>query len=297
MLNIKRIIHFHVISKAGGFTQAAQMLNTSQSNLTYSIAKLEQEINIKLINRTTRSFSLTEFGTIFAQRCERIVDEFDKLRELVDSYQAQGELNHAFIGVIPPIGRMEFFKHFMVRNQITKNINYSFVEGHSQVLIEKVKDSTLLATFGTPSQNDFDNSLLEHKLVWEDHMVAVLSRQHTLASHSEICLSALEHENLILPQKDTGAYSIISAAFLLKGIKPRHYKECSQIDIVMDMIESDSSIALFSSSIVNLFKHDHIVSIPLNQKINKSIYLSYLCRNKHNKLLTPVFDMVGLFMD
>lgn len=292
MLNIKNIIHFQVLSKVESFTKTAQMLNVSQSNLTHSITKLEQEINIKLINRTTRTFALTEFGSIFAQRCERIVDEYDQLMALVENYQAQGELNHAFIGVIPPVGRMEFFKHFMSLNQTLKHINYSFVEGSSQALIEKVKDSTLLAAFGTPSQSEFDNSLLEHQLVLADHVVAVLSSQHPLASRAEICLSALEHENVILPQRDTGAYSIISAAFSQEGIKPRHYKECSQIDIVMDMVESNAGIALFSSAIVNLYKRDHIVTIPLKQNINKSIYLSFLRRNRKNKLLTPVIDMV-----
>lgn len=292
MANIKNIIHFQILSKVGSFTKTAQMLNVSQSNLTHSITKLEQDINIKLINRTTRSFSLTEFGAIFAQRCERVVDEFDQLMALVDGYKEQEELNHAFIGVIPPVGRMEFFKHFLALNQTTKHINYSFVDGSSQALIEKVKDSTLLAAFGTPSQSEFDNSLLEHQLVLEDHVVAVLSPQHPLASRAAIALSELEHQPVILPQRDTGAYSIISTAFSLAGIKPRHYKECSQIDIVMDMVENNAGIALFSSAIVNLYKRDHIVTIPLKQKINKSIYLSFLRRNRKNRLLTPVIEMV-----
>ncbi|MBG6244559.1 LysR family transcriptional regulator [Candidatus Symbiopectobacterium sp. 'North America'] len=271
MLNIKNIIHFQIFSKVGSFTKTAIMLNISQSNLTHSITRLEQEINIKLINRTTRTFSLTEFGAVFAQRCERIVDEFDQLMALVDAHQGKGTLDHAFIGVIPPVGRMDFFKNFLALNQTAKNINYSFVDGSSHALIEKVKNTTLLAAFGTPSQEELDDGLLEHQLVLEDQIVAVLPSQHALALKSEIGLSDLAHENVILPQKDTGAYSIISTAFSLAGIKPRQYKECSQIDIVMDMVENNAGIALFSSSIVDLYKGEHVVTIPLKQKINKSI--------------------------
>lgn len=292
MLNIKDIVNFQLISKVGNFTKTAQMLNVSQSNLTHSIAKLEQDINIKLINRTTRSFALTEFGSIFAQRCDRIVDEFDQLTALVDSYQTRYDLNHVFIGVIPPVGRMDFFKHFLVEGQTANPINYSFVDGSSQALIEKVKDSTLIAVFGTPPQSELDSNVLQHLLVLEDHLMLVLSSQHALASCSEICLTELEHENVIFPQKDTGAYSIISAAFAQAGIKPQNYKECSQIDIVMDMVESNMGIALFSSSVVNLYKRKHISVIPLKQKINKSIYLSFLRRNSKNKLLTQLFDMI-----
>ncbi len=76
--------------KIGSYTKTANMLNTSQSNLTHDITKLEQDINIKLINRTTRSFALTEFGALFSQRCESIVDEVDQLMALVSSYKKEG---------------------------------------------------------------------------------------------------------------------------------------------------------------------------------------------------------------
>ncbi|KAB0304758.1 LysR family transcriptional regulator [Vibrio fortis] len=66
------MVIFHALIKHGGFTSAAKSLNVSVSHISKQIASLEDNIGIKLVQRTTRSLTLTEAGEVFYQHCEQL---------------------------------------------------------------------------------------------------------------------------------------------------------------------------------------------------------------------------------
>ncbi|MEF1282049.1 LysR family transcriptional regulator, partial [Vibrio fortis] len=66
------MVIFHALIKHGGFTSAAKSLNVSVSHISKQIALLEDNIGIKLVQRTTRSLTLTEAGEVFYQHCEQL---------------------------------------------------------------------------------------------------------------------------------------------------------------------------------------------------------------------------------
>ena len=62
-----QMVIFHALIKHGGFTSAAKSLNVSVSHISKQVALLEDNIGIKLVQRTTRSLTLTEAGEVFYQ--------------------------------------------------------------------------------------------------------------------------------------------------------------------------------------------------------------------------------------
>lgn len=66
---------FVAVAQSGSFTAAAALLNTTTTNVSKAITALEARLQTRLINRTTRRLALTEAGTRYLQRCERILDE------------------------------------------------------------------------------------------------------------------------------------------------------------------------------------------------------------------------------
>ena len=59
------------------FVRASESLGMSKSAVSKSVARLEQRLNVKLLNRTTRQISLTEAGKVFYQRCRQILEEIE----------------------------------------------------------------------------------------------------------------------------------------------------------------------------------------------------------------------------
>lgn len=77
---------FVVVAQAGTFSAAARKLAVTPSSIARRIAALEEEIGVRLLNRTTRSMELTEAGRNYYVRAAQIVRDFDELNsEIVEA--------------------------------------------------------------------------------------------------------------------------------------------------------------------------------------------------------------------
>lgn len=65
MERLKGMSVFVKVVDLGSFTAAARQLHLSVSSVSQTIAKLEDELQVKLLNRSTRSIGLTEAGRIY----------------------------------------------------------------------------------------------------------------------------------------------------------------------------------------------------------------------------------------
>lgn len=64
---------FVEIIKAGNLSAAARALNSSPAAMSRALSSLESRLGVRLVTRTSRSFELTEEGSLFYERCQRIV--------------------------------------------------------------------------------------------------------------------------------------------------------------------------------------------------------------------------------
>lgn len=60
---------FHTVVVSGGFAQAAKTLNLDPSTVSKTVSRIEEELGVRLINRSTRAFSVTEEGQILSDAC------------------------------------------------------------------------------------------------------------------------------------------------------------------------------------------------------------------------------------
>jgi DNA-binding transcriptional LysR family regulator len=89
MIDLDDLISFVEVVESGGFNRAAKRLGISKSIVSRRIARLEVELGIRLLSRTTRGISPTEAGLEFKARSERILAELEEAREAV-AQQAGG---------------------------------------------------------------------------------------------------------------------------------------------------------------------------------------------------------------
>ncbi|WLI76773.1 HTH-type transcriptional activator AaeR [Kosakonia sp. H02] len=81
MERLKRMSVFARVVELGSFTAAARQLQMSVSSISQTVAKLENELQVKLLNRSTRSLGLTEAGKIYYQGCRRMLHEVQDVHE------------------------------------------------------------------------------------------------------------------------------------------------------------------------------------------------------------------------
>jgi DNA-binding transcriptional LysR family regulator len=81
MDHISRVGVFIAVVKAQSFAGAARELGITSSAVSKQIQNLEHDMQVKLLNRTTRSVSVTEEGAIYYERAARALDDLQEARE------------------------------------------------------------------------------------------------------------------------------------------------------------------------------------------------------------------------
>lgn len=81
MERLKRMSVFAKVVELGSYTAAARQLQMSVSSISQIVSKLEDELQVKLLNRSTRRIGLTEAGKIYFQGCRRMLREAQEVHE------------------------------------------------------------------------------------------------------------------------------------------------------------------------------------------------------------------------
>lgn len=85
MQDLNLMLIFAEVVEAGSFSGAARQLGVSRSAISKAVANLEKALGARLLNRSTRHLSLTEVGAAFSEHCQRIKQESESARQVVDS--------------------------------------------------------------------------------------------------------------------------------------------------------------------------------------------------------------------
>jgi DNA-binding transcriptional LysR family regulator len=78
MDSLSGILAFVRAAEMRSFVAAGERLGLSASAVGKGVARLEEKLGVRLLNRSTRRISLTEEGTLFFERCQRIVGEIEE---------------------------------------------------------------------------------------------------------------------------------------------------------------------------------------------------------------------------
>ncbi|WP_422026438.1 LysR family transcriptional regulator [Pyruvatibacter mobilis] len=76
---------FAAVAEEGSFSGAARRLGMSKALASKKVGQLEEQLGVRLLNRTTRHVGLTEIGAAYRERCAALVAEVDEAHDMVRS--------------------------------------------------------------------------------------------------------------------------------------------------------------------------------------------------------------------
>jgi DNA-binding transcriptional LysR family regulator len=96
---------FVKVADLGSFARAAGAMDISNAVVTRHVADLESRLGTRLLNRTTRSLSLTESGQVYLERARQILDELEDVEQMVVAR------NHEPVGTLRIVAPVVFGLH------------------------------------------------------------------------------------------------------------------------------------------------------------------------------------------
>lgn len=87
MKSLNSMAVFSQVIESNGFSAAARRLGVTKAAVSRQVSALEAELNVRLLNRTTRRLNLTEPGRLYYESCKRILEEAERAERLVRNLQ------------------------------------------------------------------------------------------------------------------------------------------------------------------------------------------------------------------
>jgi DNA-binding transcriptional LysR family regulator len=89
MQDLNDLFFYAQVIEHGGFAPAGRALNVPKSKLSRRIAVLEERLGVRLIQRSTRRFSVTEIGQEYYRHCLAMLVEAEAAQEVIDRNKAE----------------------------------------------------------------------------------------------------------------------------------------------------------------------------------------------------------------
>jgi LysR family transcriptional regulator for bpeEF and oprC len=160
MVPLTGVAAFVAVVRSGSFVRASATLDLTTSAVSRSVARLEKELGVRLLQRTTRKVTLTEEGRAYFSHCEHLLESFDEAGEAVRRRRAalsgrlRVEVSVAFgrVVLMPALSRfMQANPELELELRMTDRIADLLEDGiDAAVRIGVQSDSSLVAqTIGT----------------------------------------------------------------------------------------------------------------------------------------------------
>lgn len=101
MDRIQQMQIFQRVAELGSFVRTAEQLGLPKTSVSDAVQQLETQLNVRLLNRTTRRVELTQDGQNYYQRCVELLADFDELQQL---FQQQPEQLKGVLRIDMPTG-------------------------------------------------------------------------------------------------------------------------------------------------------------------------------------------------
>lgn len=245
MINLKlgQIVTFAAVADARSFRAAAERLNVTQSTVSARIRQLEEALGVRVLNRTTRSVSLTGEGDRLLAAALHAIGELEALAsQLKDEAGLQrGRVN---LTALPSIVATFLLPAIGDFARLHPNIFVNVIDCVADRAVNLVLtgDADIAVTSRGPPRRD-----LSFQPLMRDECLVIVPHDHPLARRPRVHLSAVAKYPLLVPIRGAGFREVINAAFNAEGLPMRIERETINLSTLMAFAELRMGVTFLPS--------------------------------------------------
>ncbi|WCB91880.1 HTH-type transcriptional regulator GltC [Baekduia alba] len=260
-MDLRQLRYLDAVARARSFTAAALDLHIAQSALSQQVAKLERELGVELLKRTTRKVETTEAGELVLARGRRALAEAAAIREDLDALHGlvRGSLK---IGGVPPMSGLHPARLIAEFGARHPGIDITIREDVAQLLIDELAAGRLDLVLSLTDVRTLPPSLTGRRLV-EEELVLILAPDHPLAQRKRIPHAALTGERLVA----YGEGSVLRAELERLVDEPNVIAEVNELVTLRELVALGLGVTLMPKAVVAATPPTTLAVRPLHPRL------------------------------
>lgn len=259
-MDIQHIEYFLEVVRQESFSRAADALFVTQPILSRCVKNLEEELGVKLILRTPKSFALTDAGKVLYEHGSLLVQQHRDLYRRIEDVKAvkTGEVTLSCPGNVldvyfPPIV-MEFNERYPL---VKVNILEQGLRPVTQDVLEGRADIGIVMM---PLE---DTEGLQVIPLIRDEITALVPKNHPYAKEPYLDFDRLRDEKIVTYNETTKLYSNFMLLCHERGFKPNIVYKSIMTNFILEMVSRSDCIGLLAAPVARSFRAENLCSVPL----------------------------------
>lgn len=245
-MELRQLRYLVALAEEQHFTRAATREHIAQPALSQQIRRLEREVGLALVERTTRRVTVTEAGRMLVARARRILAEVDAANaELQDLTGLR--TGRVRVGAMHTMGPVDVSLALAMFHQEHPGVELTVLEQSSEELAEMLRDDLLDMAFLSVTERIESHGLGLIQLVSEE-LVVVLPLDHSLAGRERLRMAELAHEQFVSYREGARLRELLSIAARHAGFEPEIMLESNESERIRRLVSRGMGVAILPRS-------------------------------------------------
>ena len=233
-MTFQQLEYIVALSKTKHFVNAAEMCGVTQPTLSMMIQKLEDELDVKIFDRSRHPIEITKVGLKIIEQAQTTLCQLNRIKELVSSEKGDvsGNINIAIIPTVAPYLLPKFFSEF---RSMYPELSFKISEMRTDTIEKKLLLGEIdMAILSTPLMNP---NILEIPLYYEK-FVAYISPDEAIYEKKELVASDLPVDHLWVLEE---GYCLRNQVFnfCVKDMKISYAYEAGSIETLIKIVDEN----------------------------------------------------------
>lgn len=286
-MNIRDLKYIVAVANEQNFARAAQKSFVSQPALSMQIKKLEDEIGVKIFERSQKNFMVTKIGEEIIAKAKIILREVDEMKNIAKNSQDpfSGEIR---IGAFPTLASYFFPKIIGKISTKFPKLKLLLIEEKTEILLQKLKSGEIDAAFIAMPCDDFG---LESKKIFEEDFLLAVPQKHALAKNKKVEKKDLKGKELMLLEDGHCLRDQALEACSMLGAFEQQDFRASSLETLRQMVAVGAGITLMPEIAVK--KDDKISYIKITNPPRRKIGFYWRKTSPRKVLMAEILKSIN----
>ncbi|RSL31426.1 LysR family transcriptional regulator [Salibacterium salarium] len=244
-MEIKQLRYFLEVYREESFSKASEKMHISQPALSKVIHQLEEELGIRLFDRSTRHLKISEEGEMMRVHAQKVLRDVEDLEKAADEIRLRKKGSFKF--GLPPVIGSSFFPNIIAsfRKQYPE-ADMHIVEEGAKIMEQSLLEGKIDVGVAILP---VDHEPFEIRPIIERELLLVVSAEHPLANRDTVKMKELHDENFLMFRQGFSLYDRVREACIQAGFEPNVVNESTQWDFLLKMAGENMGIAFLPETV------------------------------------------------